>query len=121
MDKFINNLSSTPDNILYDGEGHYWIALPMGNSLAWDLALKYPWIRKVVAIVERYKVRPHMEKNGGVLVVDLEGNPTAYYYDPGLSEVTSGVKIGNHLYCGSITAPYMIQLDLHQHAARATM
>ncbi|RVW70746.1 Protein strictosidine synthase-like 5 [Vitis vinifera] len=121
MDKFIDNLSGTPDNILYDGEGHYWIALPMGNSLAWDLALKYPWIRKVVAIMERYKVRPHMEKNGGVLVVDLEGNPTAYYYDPGLSEVTSGVKIGNHLYCGSITTRYMIRLDIHQHAARATM
>ncbi|CBI38404.3 unnamed protein product, partial [Vitis vinifera] len=121
MDKFIDNLSGTPDNILYDGEGHYWIALPMGNSLAWDLALKYPWIRKVVAIMERYKVRPHMEKNGGVLVVDLEGNPTAYYYDLGLSEVTSGVKIGNHLYCGSITTRYMIRLDIHQHAARATM
>ena len=29
MDKFIDNLSGTPDNILYDGEGHYWIALPM--------------------------------------------------------------------------------------------
>ncbi|XP_002273458.3 protein STRICTOSIDINE SYNTHASE-LIKE 5 [Vitis vinifera] len=121
VDKFIDNLPGPPDNILYDGEGHYWIALPMGNSLAWDLALKYPWIRKVVAIMERYKVRPHIEKNGGVLAVDLEGKPTAYYYDPSLSEVTSGVKIGNYLYCGSITKPYMIRLDLHQHAARATM
>ncbi|KAJ9703884.1 hypothetical protein PVL29_005247 [Vitis rotundifolia] len=97
------------------------ILCEIGNSLAWDLVLKYPWIRKVVAIMERYKVRPHMEKNGGVLVVDLEGNPAAYYYDSGLSEVTSGMKIGNHLYCGSITAPYMIRLDLHQHAAHATM
>ena len=89
--------------------------------MAWDLALKYPWIRKVVAIMERYKVRPHIEKNGGVLAVDLEGKPTAYYHDPGLSEVSSGVKIGNYLYCGSVAKPYMIRLDLHQHVARATM
>ncbi|KAJ9703877.1 hypothetical protein PVL29_005241 [Vitis rotundifolia] len=110
MDKFIDNLSGIPDNIQYDG-----------NSLAWDLALKYPWIQKVVAIMERYKVWPHMEKNGGVLVVELEVNPIAYYYDLDLLEVTSGVKIGNHLYCGSITAPYLIRLVLHQHAAHATL
>ena len=65
--------------------------------------------------MERYKVRPHIEKNGGVLAVDLEGKPTAYYHDPGLSEVSSGVKIGNYLYCGSVAKPYMIRLDLHQH------
>ena len=29
MDKFIDNLLGTPDNILYDGERDYWIALPM--------------------------------------------------------------------------------------------
>ena len=27
MDKFIDNLPGMPDNILYDGEGHYWIGL----------------------------------------------------------------------------------------------
>ena len=27
MEKFIDNLSGMPDNILYDEEGHYWIAL----------------------------------------------------------------------------------------------
>ena len=29
VDKFIDNLPGPPDNIRFDGEGHYWIALAM--------------------------------------------------------------------------------------------
>lgn len=28
VEKFIDNLPGMPDNIKYDGDGHYWIALP---------------------------------------------------------------------------------------------
>ncbi|KAH0973190.1 hypothetical protein GBA52_025346 [Prunus armeniaca] len=49
----------------------------------WDLALRYPFIRKVLAIVKWYAAgRPHMEKNAGVLAVNLNGEPTAHYSDP---------------------------------------
>jgi hypothetical protein len=67
--------------------------------------------------MERYVGRPNMEKNGGVLAVDLVGKPTAYYYDPGLLLLTTGIKIGDHLYCGSLFSPYIIRLNLKQHPA----
>jgi hypothetical protein len=67
--------------------------------------------------MEKYIGRPNMEKNGGVLAVDLAGKPTAHYHDPGLSMVTTGIKIGDHLYCGSLVSPYIIRLNLKQYPA----
>lgn len=84
----------------------------------WELALRYPFIRKVVAVIERYIGRPHMEKNGGVMAVDLEGKPVSHYHDPSLSLISSGVKIGNHLYLGSIAYPYIIRLNLQNYPAQ---
>ena len=71
-----------------------------------------------MAILERYIGRPHIEKNGGILAVDLEGKLVAHYHDPELSMVSSGVKVGKYLYCGSFVKSYIICLDLDQHAAR---
>ncbi|KAK9038152.1 hypothetical protein V6N11_023039 [Hibiscus sabdariffa] len=56
VEKFIDNLPGLVDNIEYDGE-HYWIALPMENTLFWDLALRYPMARKAVVVYRR-------ERNG---------------------------------------------------------
>ncbi|KAM4129033.1 hypothetical protein ACJW30_02G214400 [Castanea mollissima] len=119
VDKFIDFLPGLPDNIRYDGEGQYWIALNRGHTLEFDIAFRYPFIRKILIIVEKYIGRPHIEKNGGVLAVDLAGNPIAHYYDPGLAMVSSGIKIGNHLYCGSVVLPYIIRLNLKQYPAQA--
>ncbi|XP_059644897.1 protein STRICTOSIDINE SYNTHASE-LIKE 5-like [Cornus florida] len=121
VDVFIYNLPGMPDNIRYDGEGHYWIALSTEATFSWDMAQRYPWIRKGLAIMERYTGRPPMERNGGVLAVDLEGKPTAHYYDLQLSLVSSGIKIGDHLYCGSVVYPYIIRLNLTQNPALANI
>lgn len=117
VDMFVENLPGMPDNIRYDGEGHYWIALATELTYIWQLAQKYPFIRKIMAIMERYVGRPHVEKNSGVIAVDLEGKPVEHYYDSNLALISSGIKIGNHLYCGSIVYPYIIRLDLHQNPA----
>ena len=121
IDHFTNHLPGLPDNIHYDGDGHYLIALATAITYPWDLALKYASVRKIVAIMEKYVGRPHMEKSGGVLVVDLEGNPIAHYYDIGLAFVSSGIKVGDHLYCGSLVLPYIIRLNVTQHPAQAIM
>ncbi|XP_062144768.1 protein STRICTOSIDINE SYNTHASE-LIKE 6-like [Alnus glutinosa] len=117
VEKFVDYLPGMPDNIRYDGEGHYWIAFPTEPTLSWHLAFRYLFIRKGIAIMEKYIGRPNMEKNGGVLAVDLAGKPTAHYHDPGLSMVTTGIKIGDHLYCGSLVSPYIIRLNLKQYPA----
>lgn len=90
------------------------------NTALWDLASRYPFIRKVIGLIVRYIGRPDFEKNGGVLAVDLEGKPISHYYDPGLSLITSGVKIGNHLYCGSLAYTHFIRLNLLDYPAHVT-
>ncbi|XAR73697.1 Strictosidine synthase, partial [Bertholletia excelsa] len=117
VDKFIDGLPGIPDNIRYDGEGHYWIAIltaPRVGTYSWELAQRYPFIRKLLAIGVRYIGRPRMEKDGGFLDVDLDGKPVTYYHDRRLSLVTSAIKIGDHLYCGSIVYSYVIRLNLTQ-------
>ncbi|KAH0973192.1 hypothetical protein GBA52_025348, partial [Prunus armeniaca] len=84
------------------GEGQYWIALTTEVTPYWGSALRYPFIRKVLVIVKRYAAgKPHLEKNAGAFAVNLNGEPTAHYSDPELVLITSGIKIGNYLYCGS--------------------
>ncbi|XP_022774023.1 protein STRICTOSIDINE SYNTHASE-LIKE 5-like [Durio zibethinus] len=120
VEKFMDNLPGMPDNIRYDGEGHYWIALGTENTLFWDLAFKYPLVRKTAAIIERLTGRRvSTEKNGGVLAVDMDGKPVAQYQDVELNLVSTGIKIKNYLYCGSVFYPYIIRLNLDQHAAQA--
>ncbi|XP_021908230.1 protein STRICTOSIDINE SYNTHASE-LIKE 7-like [Carica papaya] len=118
LEKFVDNLPGLPDNIRYDGEGLYWIALPTAVTTPWNIATKYPFVRKVVAMLEKMKLRPQMETNSGVFAVDVEGKPIAYYGDVGLKLISSGIKIGSHLYCGSLHYPHIIRLNLDQHPAR---
>ncbi|KAL6220787.1 hypothetical protein ACLB2K_008542 [Fragaria x ananassa] len=70
-------------------------------TTASNLAIRYPFIRKGMAILEKYVVSsPQVEKNSGVVAMNLEGELTAHYTDPDLSGITSGIKIGNYLYYG---------------------
>ncbi|KAJ1378714.1 Strictosidine synthase, conserved region [Sesbania bispinosa] len=115
--EFCPDLPGMPDNIHYVGQGQYYIAMATSVTPEWDLALKYPFIRKVAAMVTKYIGRPHVEKNGGIVVVDLEGKLREHYYDPALSLISSGIKIENYIYCGSLTYPFLIRLDVEQHPA----
>uniref|UniRef100_A0A2P2K041 Protein YLS2-like n=1 Tax=Rhizophora mucronata TaxID=61149 RepID=A0A2P2K041_RHIMU len=119
-EKFIDNLPGMPDNIHYDGDGHYWIALASAITTGLDVVQRYPFIRKVAAWVTRYVGEVSMSKNSGIFVVDLEGKPTAHYHDPGLALLSTGLKIGTHLYCGSIIYPYILRHNLMEHPTQAT-
>ncbi|CAI0442547.1 unnamed protein product [Linum tenue] len=120
VEKFADNLPGVPDNIHYDGEGHYWIAFPAGINAMWDFAYKHPILRKAMAILTKHLGPLPLEKDSGVFVVDLEGKPVAHYSDPQLAMVTSGVKIGTHLYCGSLVENRILRLDLAKHPAQQT-
>ncbi|XP_061373085.1 protein STRICTOSIDINE SYNTHASE-LIKE 7-like isoform X3 [Gastrolobium bilobum] len=92
IEKFCD-LPGMPDNIHYDGQGKYWIGIATAFTPDLDFIIRYPFIRKAIAMVTKYVVSLPLSKNGGVIAVDLEGKPTAHYYDPELS-LTSGIKIG---------------------------
>lgn len=121
LETFIDNLPGLPDNIHHDGHGHYYIALTSGITVALDLALKHPFLRKLMGIYTKYIGEINVVKNSGVFIVDLEGKPTEHYYDPGLALISSGIRIGNHIYCGSVVSPYIVRLDVTKHPARATV
>ncbi|XP_039684630.1 protein STRICTOSIDINE SYNTHASE-LIKE 6 isoform X1 [Medicago truncatula] len=114
------DLPGMPDNIRYDGHGQYLIGIATAFSLDLDIMLKYPFIRKALAIITKKVPSLNLYKNGGVITVDLEGKSTAHYYDPKLS-LSGGIKIGNHLYCGSILYPFVIRLDIEKYPALPTI
>ncbi|XP_052197711.1 protein STRICTOSIDINE SYNTHASE-LIKE 5-like [Diospyros lotus] len=115
----VENLPGMPDNIHYDEEtGYYWIAIAAEASFSWDMAQRYPFIRKCLAMMERYIGRPNMEKNSGILGVDKDGKPVAFYLDPKLAMLSSGIKVADHLYAGSVVLPYIIRLNLTEHPAK---
>lgn len=73
-----------------------------------------------MAIVTKHVPSLRLSKNGGVIAVDLEGKPTTHYYDPKLS-LTTGIKIGKHIYCGSILYPFILRLDVEKYPALPTI
>ncbi|CAI9110514.1 OLC1v1010560C1 [Oldenlandia corymbosa var. corymbosa] len=117
VDIFVENMPGMPDNIRYGGDGQYWIAIASEFTYPWRLAQRYPFIRKIMAIIEKYVGRPNMEKNGGALAVDLEGKPISHYYDQDLSLISAAVPIGDHLYLGSVHEPYILRLNIKQNPA----
>ncbi|KAL1199759.1 Protein STRICTOSIDINE SYNTHASE-LIKE 4 [Cardamine amara subsp. amara] len=118
VEVFIQGLPGYPDNIRYDGDGHYWIAMITGETTSWKLGTKYPLLRKLVAMATKYGFELMFMKNAGIMQVDLNGNPIALYNDHPFSHITSGVKIGNHLYCGSLLHSYITRLDLLKYPAQ---
>ncbi|XP_027347982.1 protein STRICTOSIDINE SYNTHASE-LIKE 5-like [Abrus precatorius] len=114
--EFSRDLPGMPDNIHYVGQGQYYIAMATSLTPQWNLLLRYPCISKARAMVTKYMGRLQSEDSGGVLVVDLEGKPTAHYYDSRLSLISSGIKIGNYIYCGSLMYPFVIRFDVMKYS-----
>ncbi|ESQ45367.1 hypothetical protein EUTSA_v10010472mg [Eutrema salsugineum] len=118
VEVFIQDLPGYPDNIRYDGDGHYWIAIPSGVTTLWKLSMKYPFLRKLTVMAAKYGFEPMFAENAGVLQVDLDGKPIALYHDRKISHITTGVKIGRYLYCGSLLHSHIIRLDLLKYPAQ---
>ncbi|KAL6641410.1 hypothetical protein ACP70R_019591 [Stipagrostis hirtigluma subsp. patula] len=119
VEKFIDNLPGFPDNIRYDGEGRYWIALSAGRTLQWDILTKYPFVRKLVYLAEKFVAVPHGLKNAGAMSVTLDGEPVSMYTDPGLALATGCLKVGEYLYYGSLTETYISRIDLTKSKAES--
>ncbi|XP_074294405.1 protein STRICTOSIDINE SYNTHASE-LIKE 6-like [Silene latifolia] len=112
VETFIDNIPGFPDNIHCDGE-NYWIAISSSLNPYLEYANKLQFVRKVIIIVESYlSLLKHVQKNGGVYGVDLQGNPTAHFYDPALSLLSGAVKIGNQIYVGSLQYPHIIGFNM---------
>lgn len=112
VEDFVDRLPGYPDNIRYDGEGKFWIALVTGKTFAWDSIMRYPSIRKTTAILAKHMPVPHMQREAGPVAVNLDGEMISRYSDSGMAFITVGVKIEEYLYYGSLVAPYMSRVNL---------
>lgn len=109
---FVNDLPGVPGNVRHDGQSNYLIAIPPSISSLVDQMMKDRVLRKIMAIMARRIGLGSVQKNGGIFVVDLEGNPTAHYYDPALSLISSGIKDENQLYSASLQHSHSIRFNL---------
>ncbi|GMH11349.1 hypothetical protein Nepgr_013190 [Nepenthes gracilis] len=114
IERFIDNLPGFPDNVHYDGEVHYWIAIFTSFPPYASKLMKYRLVRKIMKIAERHTGRliDVLQKDGGAVAVDLEGNPSFHFYDSAALSITSGVKIADHLYLGSLSYQHIIRVNL---------
>ncbi|XP_078442030.1 protein STRICTOSIDINE SYNTHASE-LIKE 5-like [Wolffia australiana] len=117
VDLFIDGLPGLPDNIRYDGDGRFWIGLCAGMSKGLAL-FQYPVVRKISLISSKYgDLTDKFLKGAGVLSVSVEGEPLVLYKDQQLSLSTVGLKVGRHLYYGSLVAAYMSRIPLDEDVA----
>lgn len=113
VDEFVDNLPGFPDNIHSDGQNNYWIAISSSAHPYLEQATRYRLVRKATVIIDRYIISlRHMQRNGGILGIDLEGNPIMHVYDPALSLISSGIKVKDHLYVGSLHYEHIIRFNL---------
>ncbi|KAM0021615.1 putative strictosidine synthase [Helianthus debilis subsp. tardiflorus] len=114
-DVFVDGLPGYPDNLRYDGEGHYWLAIAWDYSISTHITMSYPFVRKILAFgLKHLQKMPTLMKFGGVIALDLDGKPIGGYYDDTWTYTTSGLKIGEYLYLGTLVRPYFLRLNLTQ-------
>lgn len=115
-DTFVENLPGGPDNITYNGNGTYWVALafprfPRLESLAPKPFLKKLMLRlpKFLAPVPEFFAGLELPCYGLFVGVDMEGNITHFAdaHDGAFGMVTSVLEHEGQLYIGGIAADYI--------------
>lgn len=113
LEVFIDNLPGFPDNITFDGEDTFWLALYGPRSEDLDALLPIPWLRKVVLRLPE-AVQPLPPKHGVVLGLNLDGEVVHNLQDRGptaFAPITSVRAHGDWLYLGSLSAPSIARVE----------
>lgn len=113
---FIDNLPGYPDNLSFNGDDRFWVALVSPRQPDIDALSTKPFVRQVLLRLSILMGAPPAGTLpvGAVLSVDGNGNvvaslrsPTGYH-----SEITSVHEVGGKLYMGSLARSNVAILDL---------
>eukprot|EP00250_Pteridium_aquilinum_P018693 c24167_g1_i1 orf=74-1198(-) len=114
---FIDNLPGFPDNVKYDGKGHFWIALLSARPFYSNWLLKYPFLKQldeVFGLTQR--ISGPIFKGARVLAVREDGVPLVMLTDlkgAAIHFVTSAVVIGDDLYLGNLGVDFLGHVKLN--------
>ena len=113
QDFFVEGLPGTPDNINFDGEGTFWIAMPSLRASADQLAER-PFLRKMLAVLPGELMTAAVTPSSFVVGVDLAGNVVQNLYDPelGYHYITSATPCNGALWLGSLAMSAVGRLAL---------
>lgn len=115
-DLFIDNLPGLPDNLSFNGQGRFWVALYAPRNALLDGTAPYPFVRKMLVRAMTVVPKP-VEKRGFVLGLDTQGQVIANLQDGSsgnYSPITTVREYGDALYLGSLSASHMARLPLQE-------
>ncbi|MCA4963520.1 SMP-30/gluconolactonase/LRE family protein [Pseudomonas sp. Y24-6] len=113
-DVFIDNLPGMPDNLSFNGENRFWVALYAPRNALLDATAPHPFVRKMIARAMSVLPKP-VEKRGFALGLDVQGQVIANLQDgsrDNYSPITTVREYGEWLYFGSLKADHMVRLPL---------
>lgn len=102
VEVFLDNLPGFPDGVNRSPDGTIWVSMPSPRSKELDNLLPYPFIRKVIFLLNLNPEKP--DHYGFIIGFDESGKLTHNLQDPkgNYSDITNTVPFGNKLYLGSI-------------------
>ncbi|MGL6243144.1 SMP-30/gluconolactonase/LRE family protein [Pseudomonas sp.] len=113
-DVFIDNLPGMPDNLAFNGQDRFWVALYAPRNALLDATAPHPFVRKMIARAMTVLPKP-VEKRAFALGLDVDGKVIANLQDGSTgnySPITTVREYGEWLYLGSLKAKNMARLPL---------
>ncbi|ULQ45509.1 SMP-30/gluconolactonase/LRE family protein [Flagellatimonas centrodinii] len=111
---FVDNLPGFPDNISWDGEGRFWLALYAPRDPILDRILPHPWVRKVLRRLPE-AIHPAPAKHAWLMALDTDGQIVLSAQAKGeavFAPITSVERRGEWLYLGSLSYPGMARVRI---------
>lgn len=100
---FVDELPASPDNIRFDGESLFWVALPsLRDSL--DSMAPYPWIRSLLSLLPAHILENMASPTSMTVAVNLDGEVVHNLQDSakGFHYITGVTPCGDELLFGSL-------------------
>ena len=111
-DIFIDNLPGFPDNLSYNGEDLFWVAMVFPRDNKIDSLMPRPFLRKIIMRLPAAMRVSEPEPIALVIALDHHGNVvhnlqdhTGHYHT-----VTSVNQADGYLWLGSLTQPYVARI-----------
>lgn len=113
-DIFIDNLPGFPDNLSYNGEGLFWVALIFPRDQKIDSILPSPFLRKVIFRLPEALRVSEPDPMGFVIALDHNANVIHNLQDHTghCHTITSVNEIDGYLWIGSLSEPHVARIPV---------